>query len=439
MLGQRLAALAALCAAADAWRAPPRMQSAPGAVVTSELVRSIAASRTIEIHALTKELEAQGEDVVSLCVGEPDFSPPDNVLQAVSKAALGGKTKYTAVNGDVRLREAICEDLLRRKGTAYDASQVVVANGAKQAIYQAVLAVCDPGDEVIVPAPYWPSYPEIVKLAGATPVIVPTRVEDDFKITPEQLRGALTARTRMLMLCNPVNPTGSMLSGEEQSALAAELSAFERVWVLADEIYERIAYGAAHESFCAIEGGSMMDRTLLINGFSKSHSMTGFRVGYLASTSAEVVRACTKLQSQLTSCASSIGQEAAIEALRDAESDAAFLEGAVAMLRDKRDMVCRALREVPGLTLGSSPEYRPEGAFYVMPNVEPLLGRSTPSGERIDTSHDLCVHMLKDHKVAVVPGEGFGCPGTFRVSYATSVEELEAGMERIVRCLTALS
>ncbi|CAM9285261.1 unnamed protein product [Ectocarpus sp. 12 AP-2014] len=397
----------------------------------SPIVKTVSPSKTLEVHALTQEMKARGERVVSLCVGEPDFQPPDAVIEATATAAREGVTKYTGVTGTVGLRRAICADLARRKNLTYSEGDIVVANGAKQAVYQAVLAVVRPGDEVIVPAPYWPSYPEMVRLAGGVPVILETNVEEDFLLTAEKLRGALTDKTRMLIFCNPSNPTGAVHSKERCEELAALLSEEggkgAGCWVLADEIYERITYDTPHVAFASLPG--MFERTMTVNGFSKSHAMTGYRLGYLAAPPI-IIKAVTTIQGQITSCASSISQAAGLAALAvtDGEMQLSF-----DVMRKKRDFVLKRLLEMPDLVTAV-----PEGAFYVFPDVSAHFGKSAPDGTTIGGATDLCLYLLRAHSVALVTGDGFGYPKGIRISYAASMEDIDEALGEFDKCISSL-
>eukprot|EP00624_Nannochloropsis_granulata_P007118 evm.model.NODE_6442_length_21107_cov_24.898565.5 len=394
------------------------------------LLSSVAVSKTIEIHAMTKNMEARGEAVVSLCVGEPDFAPPAEVIEATIQAVREGHTRYTAVTGEATLRAAICKDLETRKGIKYAPEEIIVGNGAKQEVYQAVLALCRPGDEVIIPAPYWPSYPEIVKLAGATPVILETKAADGFLVDPEALSAAITPKTRMFIFCNPSNPTGAVHPPSVVDAVGAILKRphAKHVWALSDEIYERIVYDTPHKSLAAVSG--LRDRVLLINGFSKAFAMTGYRLGYLAGPLA-VIKGCTTLQSQITSCASSIAQRAGTVALGLPE---ATMAPSVAVMRKKRDQVMAALAKIPRVTCSI-----PQGAFYVLPDISAYYHKTTPAGKIIRDGHELCMYLLKEYKVALVPGDSFGDSSTIRISYATSEEELNIALTRLGDCLASLS
>lgn len=400
------------------------------------LVESVKVSKTVEVFGKVKQLEAEGVEVTSLCVGEPDFLPPLQVLQATKKAVDDGQTRYTAVTGTLALRQAIADDLKRRKGVTYNPNtEIVVGNGAKQSVYQSVLAVCGLGDAVIIPAPYWPSYPEMVALAGGTSVIVETEAENGYLMTPDQLRKALEAnpKIRLIMLCNPSNPTGGVYSRQDLQGLAGVLMEFPQVAVLADEIYERLVYPASENdttdkgdwcpSFASIPG--MFDRTMTLNGFSKAYAMTGYRLGYVAAP-ARLAKAVTTLQSQITSCASSISQAAGVAALTQVPDS--VLEENANIMQAKRDFVLSELSKMPHVQLPAVP---PRGAFYVLPDLS-----QAPKYNGDDTQ--LCLDLLEDQKLALVPGSSFGAPGTVRLSYATSMEELQTAMNKLSTFLKAL-
>ena len=384
------------------------------------IVASVKISKTVEVFSLVKQMEAEGTSVTSLCVGEPDFPPPRAVLDATMEAVANKDTRYTAVTGTAALREAIADDLRARKGLEYDPqTEIVVGNGAKQCVYQGVLATCGPGDSVIVPAPYWPSYPEMVALTGAKPVILETKEDDGYLITPEALRVVLKANgnARLLILCNPSNPTGGVHTEARLRELASVLGDFPKVAILADEIYERLVYNDnpadGHVSFAAMP--NMFHRTMTVNGFSKAYAMTGMRLGYLAAP-ARLAKATTVIQSQLTSCAGSISQAAGVAALRDVPETE--MEANVQVMREKRDYVIGRLAKMDGVKL----VVPPTGAFYVLPDVS-----SYYEGDDVA----LCLDLLKSQRLALVPGSSFGAPGTVRISYATSTEELELAMNKL--------
>jgi len=365
-----------------------------------------------------KQMEAEGESVTSLCVGEPDFAPPSCVLDAAADAMRAGKTTYTAVTGTIELRNAIADDLKSRKGVEYDPlTEIVVGNGAKQCVYQGLLAACGGGDEVIVPAPYWPSYPEMALLVGAAPVILETAVEDGYLINPDELEKCLQdhPKAKVLMLCNPSNPTGGVHSTELLTKIAEVLVEYPNVVILADEIYERLVYteDGKTTAFASLPG--MRERTITVNGLSKSHAMTGFRVGYLAAP-ARFAKACATLQGQITSCASSVSQAGAVSALTEVPES--WLEDNVEIMREKRDYVLGELAKMGGVSVAVPPD----GAFYVLPDV---------SGHYDGDDTKLCLDLLKEKKLALVPGSSFGAPGTVRISYATSMEELEVAMAKM--------
>ena len=372
-----------------------------------------------------KQMESEGETVTSLCVGEPDFAPPRCVLDAATDAMAAGKTTYTAVAGTIELRRAISEDLRKRKGVDYNpVTEIVVGNGAKQCVYQGLLAACGEGDEVIVPAPYWPSYPEMALMIGARPVILETSVEDGYLIDPVALDECLRdhPRASALILCNPSNPTGGVHSIELLTEIANVLEKYPNVVILADEIYERLVYTEDGEcaSFASLPG--MFSRTITVNGFSKSHAMTGFRLGYLAAPE-RYAKAAALLQGQITSCASSVSQAAGVAALT--KVDESWLANNVVVMREKRDYVLRELAKIDGVKVNIPPD----GAFYVLPDVSTYYDGDDAK---------LCLDLLREKKLALVPGESFGAPGTVRLSYATSMEELEVAMTKLREFLEVL-
>ena len=368
-------------------------------------------------------MQAEGIEVTSLCVGEPDFPPPQAVLDAASKAILDCDTRYTAVTGTAALRNAIAEDLSKRKGVVYDANtEIVVGNGAKQCVFQGILATCGPGDSVIIPAPYWPSYPEMVALAGAESIILETKETDGYLITPDALEKCLKdnmdKNVKLMILCNPSNPTGGVHNKQRLIELASVLSSFPQVAILADEIYERLVYNDepedAHVSFASLSE-EMFQRTMTINGFSKAYAMTGMRLGYMAAPKA-LAKAATTIQSQVTSCAGSISQAAGVAALTMVPEEE--MEANVAIMRSKRDYVIQRLGEMKNVNL----VVPPTGAFYVLPDVSAYYNGN-------DTQ--LCLDLLEKKRLALVPGSSFGAPGTVRISYATSLEELEVAMDKL--------
>ena len=396
--------------------------STDGTIQLHSRLSQIQPSKTVEIFSLVKQMQAEGTDVTSLCVGEPDFCPPQPVLDALVKAVQSGDTKYTAVTGTLELRKAILHDMVSRRGVpadAYSETDIVVGNGAKQSVYQAILATCGEGDEVLVPVPYWPSYPEMVKLAGATPVLVDTNSQDGYLLTPTVLRKTLEdhPNAKLLIFCNPSNPTGAVHDQQHLQSLVNVLQDFPHLTVLADEIYERLVYdGSAH---CPAMATLMPQRTITINGFSKAYAMTGLRLGYAVAPS-HVAKAMATIQGQLTSCASSISQAAGVAALQDI--DEAVLIQLYDEMKGKRDYVLSRLEQMPHVKM----DVPPQGAFYVLPDV------SYYSGED-DTQ--LCLDILQQAELALVPGSSFGKPGTVRISYATSLEELDVAMTKLEKFL----
>ena len=386
---------------------------------------AIAASATMAIDARQKAMRREGLPVLSFGAGEPDFPTPELISAAGVAAIHEGHTKYTAVNGIQELREAIGHRLREDLGLSYGPEQITVTNGAKEALYNVFQALLSPGDEVIVPAPYWVSYEAQILLAGGTPVIVPTTEEGGFKLRPEALRVALTPRTRLLMLNSPSNPTGAVYSTEELRALGAVL-ATTGVGVISDEIYQRISYEGPSPSF-AVAVPEMLDRTILINGASKAYSMTGWRIGFAAGPR-EVIAAMNKVQSHSTSNANSIAQYAAVEAFGGSQT---AVESMVAAFKERRGVIVALLNGIPGIRC-----LEPAGAFYAFPNVRGVLGRSY-GGQRIDSSLDLATYLLERAYVATVPGEAFGMPGYLRLSYACSMSTIREGIDRIAKTLAA--
>eukprot|EP00596_Hydrurales_sp_CCMP1899_P006921 CAMPEP_0119040546 /NCGR_PEP_ID=MMETSP1177-20130426/10515_1 /TAXON_ID=2985 /ORGANISM="Ochromonas sp, Strain CCMP1899" /LENGTH=390 /DNA_ID=CAMNT_0007005709 /DNA_START=126 /DNA_END=1299 /DNA_ORIENTATION=+ len=389
----------------------------------------MAVSKTIEMHSLTKDMEKAGQKVFSLCVGEPDYQPPLEVLRATREAADNGLTKYTAVTGDIELRQAICNDLLKRKNVSYKPEEIVVANGAKQSVIQALLSIVSPGDGVLIAAPYWPSYPDMVKICGGIPIVINSKPENNYIFSaPEQ--GPFYKKNlniKVLIFCNPCNPTGTVTNKENLLEMVEVLKEFN-VITISDEIYERLTYDEEHVSLASLPG--MMERTVTINGFSKSHSMTGYRIGYSASPIG-VAKAISKLQSQITSCASSIGQQAALSALNEVSDS--WMEDRIEELKEKRDLALSLIRSIPHVDCPT-----PQGAFYVMPEVKAYFGKKTASGHSVDNAHELCLELLRDQQVALVSGDAFGAPNCVRISYAASKELISESINRLKLFLESL-
>jgi aspartate/methionine/tyrosine aminotransferase len=390
-------------------------------------VAAMKPSATLAMTARAKERIRAGFPVVSLSAGEPDFDTPAPIAEAAVAAIREGFTHYTMNAGMPELREAICAKLARDNGLAYTPDRILCSNGAKQSLALTIAVLGRPGDEVLIPAPYWVSYPEMTRFAGAEPVIVPTTVENDYRLTPETLEAALTERTRLLILCSPSNPTGSVYTPSELEALAEVLRRHPQVFIISDEIYEYIVYDAEHVSFASLPG--MKERTITINGFSKGYAMTGWRLGYLAAEPA-ITKAAAKVQSQFTSAPCSITQKAGVAALT---MDMEPIRTMVAAFRTRRDYVLGRLAALDGVRCP-----KPEGAFYLFPEVAAYYGRKTPDGKTIEGSEDLCFYLLEAHDVALVPGHAFGAPGGVRLSYAASMEDLETAMDRIEAGLAAL-
>lgn len=376
-------------------------------------------SATLAMLQKTNELRAAGVDVIGLSAGEPDFNTPDFIKEAAKRAIDENYSRYTPVAGYMSLREAVCEKLRRENGLEFTPDCVVVGNGAKQELANVVLTLVNPGDEVVIPVPAWVSYVEMVKLAEGVPVTVAASPENNFKITAEQLRGALTPRSRLLMLNSPSNPTGAVYSREELDALAEVLADYPEVTVLSDEIYEHINFCGEVASIARSAG--MKDRVVIANGVSKAYAMTGWRVGYMAGPKA-IAKAVSKLQGQYTSGASSIAQKAAEAAYNGPQECVETMRKA---FERRRDLICELAKEIPGWKVS-----RPEGAFYLFPDVRELLGKS--DGEtRIETSGDYVMYLLEKANVACVDGAAFCAPGFIRLSYATSDENIRTAMERI--------
>ncbi len=390
----------------------------------SDRIQALAVSQTLAMSQKSNELKARGIDVINLSVGEPDFPTPLHIKEAAKKAIDNNFSFYSPVPGYMSLRQAIAGKLSAENGLSFGPDQIVVGNGAKQALCNVILATVNPGDEVIIPVPAWVSYVEMVKLAEGKCVTVPTGIDDNFKITPEKLRAAITSRTRALLLCSPSNPTGSVYSRDELQALVDVLADYPDILVIADEIYEHIIYTdtpfTSLASFPALEG-----RVVVINGVSKAYAMTGWRIGYCAAP-AEIAKAVTKLQGQYTSGASSIAQKAAEAAYIGPQDCVAQM---CAAFRRRRDLVVRLAREIPGFKVNE-----PQGAFYLFPEVSALFGR-TFNGHLISDASDLAMYLLEHAHVATVDGAAFCAPGYIRFSYATSDENITEAMRRIAEAL----
>lgn len=385
----------------------------------SDRINNLAVSQTLAMAALARELKAQGKDIISLSLGEPDFNTPEFIKEAAKKAIDENYSTYTPVEGYLELKEAICKKFKRDNNLDYKPSQIVVSTGAKQSLYNIAQVMLNDGDEVILPAPYWVSYYEIIKLSGGIPVEVPTSVESDFKITPEQLEAAITPKTKMMWFSSPCNPSGSVYNREELTALAKVLEKHPHVYVVSDEIYEHINFSGTFCSIASIPG--MFERTITVNGVAKAFAMTGWRIGYIGAPEF-IAKACTKIQGQVTSGANSIAQRATITAV---EADPSVLNEMVSAFKNRRDLVVGLVKEIPGFKLNV-----PEGAFYVFPDVSSYFGK-TLKGQLIKDATDFSMFLLAEANVATVTGDAFGNPNCIRFSYATSEALLTEAMRRI--------
>lgn len=390
----------------------------------SDSLNRIQPSATIAISNKAMTLKAEGRDVIGLAAGEPDFDTPDNIKAAAIKAIQAGKTKYTAVDGIPELKKAICDKFKRENGLDYKPSQVSVGTGGKQVLFNALMATVNPGDEVIVPAPYWVSYPDIVMLAGGTPVFVEGRLENGFKLQAADLEKAITPKTKWLILNSPSNPSGAAYSRAELKALTDVLLRHPQVWVLSDDMYEHLVYDDFEFTTPAQVEPKLYDRTLTMNGVSKSYCMTGWRIGYGAGPEA-LIKAMAKLQSQSTSNPSSIAQWAAVEALNGPQD---FIASNNTVFKQRRDLVVAMLNQASGISCPT-----PEGAFYVYPSCKGAIGKTAPSGNVIKTDEDFVTELLAAEGVAAVHGAAFGMSPFFRISYATATEVLEDACRRIQR------
>ncbi len=398
--------------------------------LVADRLSRIKPSPTLAVTAKAAEMKAAGKDVIGLGAGEPDFDTPDHIKQAAMEAIRRGETKYTPVSGTVALKKAICDKFKRENGLTYAPNQIIVSCGAKQVIFNAMLATLNPGDEVVIPAPYWVSYPDMVQFAEGTPVIAKCREEDGFKLKPETLEAAITPKTRWLILNSPSNPTGAAYTEAEMRALCDVLLKHPHVWILADDIYEHLAYdGFVFTTPAQIEP-KLYDRTLTVNGVSKAYSMTGWRIGY-AGGSREVIAAIADIQSHSTSNPCSISQAASISALNGPQD---FLNSWRGSFANRRNLVVNGLNAIEGISC-----LKPEGAFYVFPNMKKLLGKKTPKGETIESCTQFCTYLLEEALVAAVPGSAFGLGGYFRISYATSDKILDEAIRRIKAACDALS
>ncbi len=392
----------------------------------SDRLNRLSPSATLAMSQKSSEMKAQGIDVINLSVGEPDFNTPDHIKDAAKKAVDENYSRYSPVPGYPELRKAIVDKLQKENNLEYGLNEVLVSNGAKQCVCNAVMALVNNGDEVIVPAPYWVSYPQMVKLAGGTPVYVNAGFEQNFKMTPQQLEAAITPKTKMLILCSPSNPTGSVYSKEELKALAEVIRRHDDLYVLADEIYEHINYVGRHESIAQFDG--MKERCIIVNGVSKAYAMTGWRIGYMAAPE-WIIKGCNKLQGQYTSGPCSVSQKAAEAAYT---LDQGCVEGMRLAFERRRNLVVKLAKEIEGLEVNV-----PEGAFYLFPKCSSFFGKHT-DGYVINNATDLAMYLLEVGHVATVSGDAFGDPECIRFSYATSDDNLREAMRRIKETLARL-
>lgn len=393
----------------------------------SDRLNRLSPSATLAMSQKSSEMKAQGIDVINLSVGEPDFNTPDHIKKAAIKAVEENWSRYSPVPGYPELKKAIVDKLKNENGLDYSPSQILCSNGAKQSVCNAIMAIVNAGDEVIIPAPYWVSYPQMVLLAEGTPVYIDAPIEQDFKITPEQLEQAITPKTRAIILCSPSNPTGSVYSKDELEALKNVLLKHENVIVIADEIYEHINYIGEHASMAMFD--DIKDRVVIINGVSKAYAMTGWRIGFIAAPE-WIVKGCNKLQGQYTSGPCSVSQKAAEAAFA---GDQQCVEDMRVAFERRKNLIVELAKEIPGLEVNN-----PQGAFYLFPKCSSFFGKEY-NGQKINTSTDLALFILEHAHVATVAGDAFGSPECFRMSYATSDENICEAMRRIKEALALLS
>jgi aspartate aminotransferase len=389
--------------------------------IVSNSLKRIKPSPTLAVSQKARELKAAGKDVISLGAGEPDFDTPDNIKQAAIKAINNGETKYTAVDGTPVLKDAIIKKFKKENSLDYQADHITVGAGGKHVIYNAMVATLNEGDEVIIPAPYWVSYPDIVLLAGGTPIILECNEKQGFKINPSELEKSITKKTKWIILNSPSNPTGACYSENDIREIAKVLIKHPHVYILSDDIYEHITY-EGFKFFTIAQVSELKERVLTMNGVSKAYSMTGWRIGYAAGPK-EIIKAIAKIQSQSTTNPSSISQAAAVEALNGTQD---FIKERSASFQERRDFVVKALNEIDGIEC-----LNPDGAFYVFPSCKGLIGKKDSSGNELKTDTDFVQSLLENSGVAVVQGSAFGLEGFFRISYATSMESLKKALEKI--------
>ena len=393
----------------------------------SQRIKNLSESQTIAMAQKSRELKAKGIDIISLSLGEPDFNTPDFIKEAAKKAIDENYNSYTPVSGYLELREAISRKFKRDNNLEYEADQIVCSTGAKQSLANVVMSLVNPGDEVIVPAPYWVSYIEIIKLAEGVPVIIEANIDTDFKITPDQLKSAINEKTKMLIYSSPCNPTGSIYSKEELSDLAKIIAIKKDLYVISDEIYEHINFIGNHHSIA--ENSIIYDQVITVNGVSKAFAMTGWRLGYIGAPK-WIAKACDKMQGQVTSGTNCITQRAVIAAMEEDPSCTHKMKDA---FKERRDFILERLLEMKGVKIN-----QPKGAFYVFPEISSFFGKKF-EGYSINNANDLCMYLLEEAKVAMVTGEAFGNKECIRISYATSLEQLKKAMDRIANALNKLN
>jgi len=390
----------------------------------SNRINSLPASATLAMAAKARELKNQGIDIIGLSLGEPDFNTPEFIKDAAIKAVKDNYNSYSPVDGYADLKVAICEKFKRENGLEYQPSQIVVSTGAKQSIANVCMVLLNPGDEVLLPAPYWVSYSAIATLADAKSIIIPSSIETDFKITPDQLEAAITPKTKLVMFNSPNNPSGTIYTEEEYRALGAVLQKYPDIYILSDEIYEHINYGTPHFSIAAIP--ELYDRTITVNGVAKAFAMTGWRIGYIGAPE-WIAKACNKMQGQMTSGANCIAQRATIAAVSATTDKIQYM---VDEFNNRRGLILNLLSEIPGFQLNE-----PQGAFYIFPNVSSYFGK-TIKGKTIENANDFALFLLEEAHVATVTGDAFGNPDCIRISYAASEEEIKTAIQRIKNVLS---
>ena len=390
----------------------------------SNRIKSLPASATLALAAKARELKNQGIDIIGLSLGEPDFNTPEFIKDAAIQAVKDNYNSYSPVDGYTDLKAAICEKFKRDNGLEYQVSQIVVSTGAKQSIANVCMVLLNPGDEVLLPAPYWVSYSAIATLAEAKSIIIPSSIETDFKISPEQLEQAITPKTKLVMFNSPNNPSGTIYSEEEYRALGKVLEKYPEIYVLSDEIYEHINYGTPHFSIAAIP--DLYDRTITVNGLAKAFAMTGWRIGYIGAPE-WIAKACNKMQGQMTSGANCIAQRASIAAVSAPKSNIQYM---VDEFNNRRGLILSLLSEIPGFKIN-----KPQGAFYVFPDVSSYFGKSL-KGKSIENANDFALFLLEEAHVATVSGEAFGNEDCIRISYAASEEEIKIAVQRIKKVLS---